>query len=152
MVLLGLILDGGHFFIKFLDINILRKYEKNISLELEADDPFSNPYANDAKRLGLLCSYFGWNDENKSERVRQAKARTIIVDKKECPRLWRNLQEAAYDQTKRLPTLEKRTDQHGLDNMLHAMHAGTGVLTVPPYIKKRQQRSVWGDRQKYAPL
>ena len=135
--------------IKFLDINLLKKYEKKISLELEDEDPWSDSFADDAKQLGILCNYFGWNDEKKSERIRQAKSRTIIVDKKECPQLWKNLQEAAYDQHKRLPSLEKRTDQHGLDNMLHAMHAGEGVLTVPPYIKKRRQQG-WSERGKYA--
>lgn len=135
--------------IKFLDISLLKKYEREVSLELEDNDPFSAPFANDAKQLGLLCNYFGWNDENKMERVRQVKARTVIVDKKECPTLWRNLQEAAYDQTSRLPKLEKRPDQHGLDDMLHAMHAGEGVLTVPPHLKKRMQQK-WGDNQKYS--
>lgn len=136
--------------IKFLDIELLRKYEVEVSLELEDDDPFSNAYADTAKELGIKCNYFGWSNENKMERVRQAKSRIIIVDKKECPILWKNLQEAAYDQNSRLPMLEKRPDQHGLDDMLHALHGGPGVLTIPREMKLRQRTSLFGDTSRYA--
>lgn len=151
-LVLGKILDN-YLFVedekKFLDIEFLRQYERNISLELEDKDPFSLPFANDAKRLGLLVSYFGWDDTAKMDRVSKVKHRKVIIDKKKCPRTWKNFQEAAYDQSSRLPKLEKRTDQHGLDATLHMCHAGKGVLTVPPHIKKRQQQG-WGERGKYA--
>jgi len=116
--------------IKFLDIEFLRKYEK-ISLELEDLDPFSMPFANDAKKLGLKVNYYGWDDTMKMDRVRYIQTRTVIMDKKKCPTTWKNFEEAAYDQNSRLPMLEKRTDQHGLDGTLHMCHAGETYLTTP---------------------
>ena len=81
------------------------------------------------------------------DRVRHVKSRRVIIDKKECPKTWTNFQEAAYDQNSRLPKLEKRTDQHGLDGVLHAMHAGEGVLSIPAHLKKKYKQSgIMGDR------
>lgn len=108
--------------IKFWGFNALKDVHRDIHLELESDDPFSNRYADDALEEGVLGAYVGWDDELKMEKVRQVKKRLVVVDKAVSQTLWRNLQEAAYDRKKRLPTLEKRPDQHGLDALLHAMH------------------------------
>lgn len=130
--------------LKFLDINFLTRYEEDVSLELEDEDPFSTPFANAAKSIGLKCSYFGWDEFNKMQRVAEVKRRTVIVDKEKCPTLWKNLQEAAFDEASRLPKLEKRTDQHGLDDMLHACHAGAGILTLRQ--KVRQKGPLFGHK------
>lgn len=127
---------GNYIFIldeqKFLDIEYLERFDtRYISIELEDDDPFSSPYADEAKKLGLKVNYYGWDDTMKMERVRYVQTRIVIMDKRKCPTTWKNFQEAAYDQTKRLPMLEKRTDQHGLDGTLHMCHAGFNYLTLP---------------------
>ena len=112
--------------IKFLDIKILKNYERNVSLELEDDDPYSDEYAQTAKEIGIRCAYFGWNEATKMERVRQVKARKVIIDRGECPTVWKNFQEAGFalsTQT-RMPIMEKRSDQHGIDGVLHATHVG----------------------------
>jgi len=114
--------------LKFTEMEFLKKYMNDISLELECDDPFSNQYANDAMELGIVANYFGWNMDAKMERVRQINSRIVIIDKKKCPTTWKNFQEAAFDQSQRLPTLEKRSDQHGLDGSLHMIHPKSGQL------------------------
>jgi len=134
-LILGKILPSYLFIldeIKFLDIEFLKRFDaRYISIELEDDDPFSKPFADDAKKLGLKVNYFGWNDTMKMERVHFVQARTVIMDKKKCRLTWKNFQEAAFDQNSRLPMLEKRTDQHGLDGTLHMAHAGETYLTTP---------------------
>jgi len=134
-LVLGRILPSYIFFLdeqKFTDIKYLERFDSRyISIEVEDDDPFSKPYADDCKKLGLKVNYFGWNDENKMTRVHYIQERTAIIDKVKCPVLWKNMQEAAFDQTSRLPKLEKRTDQHGIDAAMHMCHAGEQYLTVP---------------------
>lgn len=118
--------------IKFTDISYLERYDmRYLSLELEDKDPFSMPYAKEAKELGLKVNYFGWNDTMKMDRVRYVQTRTVIMDKFKCPMTWKNFQEAALDKMKRLPMLEKRPDQHGLDGTLHMCHAGEVHLYTP---------------------
>jgi hypothetical protein len=140
--------------IKFLNIEYLKNFDyRFLSIEVEDEDPFSMPYANECKALGLKVNYFGWNDTMKMERVRYIQTRKTIIDKAKCPTVWKNFQEAALDPKHRNPMLEKRPDQHGLDGALHMCHAGEGILTVPAHIKQRlQQRSGWGDAGKYAPM
>lgn len=120
--------------LKFTDINFLKKYMKTHSLEMEADDPFSDPFAKTAAELGIIGSYFGWKIEQKMERVRQLQMRTVIIDKAKCPTTWRNFQEAALDPKERLPALVKRPDQHGLDGALHLAHPEVGGISYkrPP--------------------
>lgn len=100
----------------------LRRWHHRVHIELESDDPFSNQFADDAVEAGVDGSYVGWDDELKIEKLRQLKRRTIVIDQVKCPTTYKNMQEAAYDQNKRLPTLEKRSDQHGLDALLHSIH------------------------------
>lgn len=109
--------------IKFWGFNALLDAQHHIHLELEANDPFSDQYADDALEEGVSGAYVGWSDETKMEKIRQLKKRTIVLDHAKCPTLYKNLQEAAFDQNKRLPTLEKRPDQHGLDSLMHSIHS-----------------------------
>jgi hypothetical protein len=149
-LILGKILPSYLFIldeIKFLDIEFLRQYEREVSLELEDDDPFSAPYAKDAKELGLKVNYFGWNDTMKMDRVHEVQNRMVIMDKKRCPQTWKNFQEAAFDQTSRLPKLEKRTDQHGLDGTLHMCHAAPIYLTTPK--RPRPKLPLYNDESPY---
>ena len=115
--------------LKFTEIEFLKQYMHLISLELEDDDPFSDQYADNAKEMGIITSYFGWDMPNKMERVRQVQLRMVIIDKAKCPTTWKNFQEAAYDQNSRLPMLEKRPDQHGLDGTLHMIHPEAGDVS-----------------------
>ncbi|KKK54292.1 hypothetical protein LCGC14_3086210, partial [marine sediment metagenome] len=122
--------------IKFLDFKTLKDWHDLVSLELEADDPFSNQFADDALEYGIRGIYQGWDNEMKMERIRQLKKRIIILDQVKCPVLYKNLQEAAYDKSKRLPTLLKRSDQHGLDWLMHAMHIFDGRMYYRGYTKE----------------
>ena len=115
--------------LKFTDIAFLKRYMHDVSLELEDDDPFSDEFADNAKAMGIIARYYGWDMAHKMERVRQLKIRTVIIDKARCPTTWRNLQEAALDKTSRMAALEKRPDQHGLDGTLHMVHpTGAGII------------------------
>ena len=122
--------------LKFTDIEFLKQYMHTISLELEDDDPFSDQFADNAKEMGIIASYFGWDMPHKMERVRQVQLRMVIMDKTKCPITWKNFQEAAYDQNSRLPMLEKRPDQHGLDGTLHMLHPEAGDVSY----KRRPKR------------
>ena len=134
-LVLGKLLGDYIFFLdeqKFTDIKYLERFDtRYISIEVEDDDPFSKPYADDCKKLGLKVNYFGWNDEAKMQRVHYIQERIAIMDKRKCPTLWKNMQEAAFDQTSRLPKMEKRTDQHGIDAGMHMCHAGEVHLYTP---------------------
>jgi len=114
--------------LKFIDIAFLKEYMHQVSLEMEADDPFSDEFADIAKEMGIIGSYFGWDMPHKMERVRQVKVRTVIIDKIKCPTVWKNFQEAALDKKSRMAAIEKRPDQHGLDGALHMMHPEAGPV------------------------
>ena len=129
--------------LKFIDINFLEKYMRTVSIEMEDDDPFSDQYADTAKELGILGAYFGWDMPNKMERVRQVQIRTVIIDKAKCPTTWRNFQEAAHDKNSRLPALEKRPDQHGLDGVLHMIHPEAGGVHYMRMPKRKADSVIW---------
>ena len=120
--------------IKFTNIEFLKGWMDKVSLEMEDDDPFSDALAKTAKELRIKGAYFGWDMAAKMERVRQIQNRIVIIDKAKCPTTWKNFQEAALDQSQRLPALEKRTDQHGLDGALHMIHpeGGRAKYKRPP--------------------
>jgi len=136
-------LTPAHVFVKeelkFLDINFLKNYMKTVSLEMEHDDPFSDQFSETAKEMRITGAYFGWDMPAKMERVRQVQIRTVIIDKAKCPTTWRNFQEAALDKGSRLPALEKRMDQHGLDGVLHMVHPEPGRIHY-----KRMPREEFG--------
>ena len=140
--------------IKFWDIHDLKKYEKNVSMELEDDDPYSDEYAQTAKEIGIRCAYFGWNEATKMERVRQVKARIVIIDRGRCPQTWKNFNEAGFTlstQT-RMPIMEKRSDQHGLDGVLHAAHVGDRGYTKARLIGREEHQDLFNKKYKKAGL
>ncbi|KKM81187.1 hypothetical protein LCGC14_1332290, partial [marine sediment metagenome] len=122
--------------LKFWDLDFLKHYHKNVSLEIE-DLGFNLPYVRTAKEKGIICRYFGWDMDGKMERVRQLQMRTVIIDKSKCPNTFLNFKQAAHDPKYRQPALLKRTDQHGLDGTLHMVHPVGGQIIykkAPPMI------------------
>jgi hypothetical protein len=117
------------------DVAYLMRWQKEhplASLELE-EDLFNDAYANQARRMGLNCIYLGWNEAEKWERVIGLKNKRIVIDKSISPMVLKNLKEAAYDPKSRLPKLLKRTDQHGLDALLHADHDADAEIYSPQH-------------------
>jgi len=114
--------------LKFVNIGFLKNYMHDITLELEDNDPFSDEFADNAKEMGIIASYYGWDMPHKMERVRQLKIRTVIIDKAKCPTVWKNFQEAGFKRESRNAELEKRPDQHGLDGALHMVHPDPGPV------------------------
>jgi len=134
--------------LKFTDIAFLKKYMHDLSLELEDDDPFSNQYADDAKEMGIICRYFGWDMAHKMERVRQVNARITIIDKIKCPVTFRNFEEAALDKKQRIAALIKEPNQHGLDGTLHMVHPKPWGM-IYKKVPKDQPGKMLGDGFKY---
>jgi len=122
--------------IKFVDIAFLKEWMHRVTLEMEDNDPFSDEFANTAKEMGIIGSYYGWDMPHKMERVRQMKIRDVIIDKAKCPTVWKNFQEAGFKKISRNAELEKRPDQHGLDGALHMVHPDPG----PVDYKRRPKR------------
>ena len=114
--------------LKFVEIEFLKKYMHDVSLELEDNDPFSDEFADIAKEIGIIAAYYGWDMPHKMERVRQLKIRTVIIDKAKCPTTWKNFQQAGFKKEARNAELEKRPDQHGLDGTLHMVHPIGGKI------------------------
>ena len=106
----------------------LRWYDLSVEIE---DDLWNTQFTEQTKSMGLSCIYFGWNEAQKQERVQEVRNRTIIIDKTRAPLTYKNLLEAAYDQGSRLAKLEKRTDQHGMDCLLHGVHQVGGTIYTP---------------------
>jgi hypothetical protein len=120
---------------KFIDLSFLLTWQRNNptgSLELE-DGLFNTQFTEQTKRIGLDCIYNAWNEQNKMERVAWVRNKIIVIDPQYAPLTYRNLLEAGYDQNSRLPKLEKRTDQHGLDAYLHAEHEFDGRIYTPQH-------------------
>ena len=116
--------------IKFLDLSSLLPITNNIiSLEVE-DGLFNEKYTTQLKRMGCNCRYFAWDKIEKDLRVQEVRNRIVVIDPLQCPTTYKNLIEASYDKGSRLPQLEKRTDQHGLDALLHAMHNKAAELDI----------------------
>ena len=62
---------------------------------------------------------------------------TIYIDIEKCPLKYINIKEAGFDQNSRLPRLEKRTGQHGLDCSLHMV----GVVCDKGIYYSRKERA-----------
>jgi hypothetical protein len=120
-----------------------------VSIEVE-DGQFNIPFCNDLRRMGFAGIYQEWNRDKKHTRVQELRNRVIVIDKLKCPLTYRNLMEASYDQGERLPKLEKRTDQHGLDGLLHAIHDKSGVIYTPKHVEK--VRKLFGGDGRENPL
>ena len=135
---------------KFTNLGDLldEKLEK-ISIEVE-DGMFNIPFCNDLRRMGFAGLFQEWNRDKKHTRVQELRNRVIVIDKLKCPLTYKNLMEASYDQKERLPKLEKRTDQHGLDGLLHAIHDKSGIIYSPKHIKRI--RNLFGGDGKENPI
>ena len=117
--------------IKFLDLWKLEEYTNHPLYTVELEEGlFNTQFTDQVKRMGLDCIYQPWDEDTKQNRVRELQTRTIIIDKKKCPVTYKNLIEAGYDENSRLPKLAKRTDQHGLDALLHCIHDVSGQIHV----------------------
>jgi len=118
-----------------------------LSLEIETG-LFNDQFADQCKRLGILAVYQEFTEDFKAKRIEELRNRTIIIDRLKCPVTYRNLQEASYDQNSRLPKLEKRTDQHGLDALIHAMHDTSGKI----HFRDRNKKNIFGKLEIYNPI
>jgi len=135
---------------KFNDLSELMDGElSKLSIEVE-DGQFNIPFCNDLRRMGFAGIYQEWSRDKKHVRVQELRNRVIIIDKLKCPLTYKNLMEASYDQKERLPKLEKRTDQHGLDGLLHAIHDRSGIIYSPKHVSK--VRELFGGDGKENPL
>ena len=117
--------------INFWKVNTLFGYDLSIELE---DGLFNTQFTDQTKRMGLCCLYQEWNEDTKSVRINEVVDRTIVIDQYRTPLVYKNLLEAGWDEKSRLPKLAKRTDQHGLDGLLHGIHDVGGKIYVrsPP--------------------
>jgi len=116
---------------KFTDLQFLFDLKwVNYSMELE-DGLWNSQFTEQTKSMGLTCIYFEWNESQKMERVQDVRNHWVIIDKERAPLTYQNLVNAGYDHNSRLVKLEKRTDQHGLDCLLHAKHPLGGKVYTP---------------------
>ncbi len=143
----------GYIFIRkeivYNDLEDLAKYIKShpeLKVEIE-DGGFNLPYVDDCYALGIPANYLGWSDIEKQQRVRMLQRYPVYIDKVECPLTNANMEEAAFDQTSRLPKLQKTVWQHGLDCALHMMgmtnlgkihYSGVRKINRNPFINKSQ--------------
>jgi hypothetical protein len=129
----------------FWDLLELFDYPE-LSLELE-EGLFNTQFTDQTKRLGLVCIYQDWNEDIKSIRVQELVNRKIVIDQYRTPLTFKNLLEAGWDQNARLPKMAKRTDQHGSDGLLHAMHGVGGKIYVRT--KPTSTPPILGGQRKY---
>jgi len=135
---------------KFTDLkDLLDDSLGRISIEVE-DGQFNIPFCLDLRRMGFAGLYQQWSRDKKHTRVQELRNRVIVIDKLKCPLTYRNLMEASYDQGERLPKLEKRTDQHGLDGLLHAIHDRSGIIYSPKHVS--EIRELFGGDGRENPL
>ena len=122
--------------INFWDLTDLFDHENTLSMELE-EGLFNTAFTDQTKRMGLACIYQPWNEDMKAIRIQDLVNRKIVIDQYKTPLVYRNLLEAGWDQNARLPKLAKRTDQHGLDGLLHAIHGIEGKIHVQSTLSPR---------------
>lgn len=136
---------------RFLDLWEIDKLDGSTELE---DGLFNKQFTDQTRRMGLSVKYMPWDAQGieKQERVAQLCSRKIVINKKTCPTVYKNLIEAGYDKNSRLPKLEKRRDQHGLDGLLHAIHDNSGVVVIPSRFKMNIQGPQWCGKTKYNEL
>ena len=80
--------------------------------------------------MGIEAIYYGWTKEEKMTRVQALRNRILVIDKTRAPLTYTNIQNAGYDKKSNEVKLEKRTDQHGLDCILHSFHPINFNVTV----------------------
>jgi len=138
----------------FRDLNYLSALnlwdvDKPFSLEVEDGSIYNIPFANQCRRLGIPAIYKEMTEEYKADQIAKLKEKTIIIDRMKCPLTFRNLQEAAYDQNSRLPKLEKRIDQHGLDGLIHAHHESGDKIH---FRDRSPKKNIFGRTYIYNPI
>ena len=102
---------------------------KHISMEIE-DLGYNIQWVDQEVRMGLTAIYYGWTKEEKMARVQALRNRILVIDKTRAPLTYTNIQNAGYDKKSNEVKLEKRTDQHGLDCILHSFHPINFNVTV----------------------
>lgn len=115
---------------QFTDLSFLFEEKfRHISMEIE-DGLYNIQFTDQEKMMGKDAIYQEFSKELKMQRVQEIRNRWMIIDKERAPLTYSNVLNAAYSQTSRLPELEKRTDQHGLDCVIHLMHQTAGGISV----------------------
>lgn len=117
---------------------------KYLSMEIE-DGLFNTQFTEQEKRLGVSAIYQEFSEDLKMERIQIIRKKTIIIDKERASLTYKNLLNAAYDKKSRLVKLEKRTDQHGLDCVIHFMHPEGGEVSYKRMPKPITGRVFTGD-------
>lgn len=115
-----------------------------LSMEIE-DGLFNTQFTKQEKRLGVSAIYQEFSEGLKMERIQIIRERTIIIDKERAPLTYKNILNAAQDKNSRLLKLEKRTDQHGLDCVIHFMHPEGGDVSYKRMPKRVTGRVFTGD-------
>jgi hypothetical protein len=77
-----------------------------------------------------ISRYQEWNEEIKHIRLHELINRKIVIDKYKAPVTYRNILEAGWDENSIRPKLKKRTDQHGLDALMHSINGSKGYMHV----------------------
>lgn len=102
------------------------------SLSMEIEDGLHNiQFTKQEKRMGKSAIYKQFSEDLKLVRIQEIRSRTIIIDKNRAPLTLKNILNASQDKNSRIMKLEKRTDQHGLDCVIHFMHGDGGVIATP---------------------
>ena len=135
--------------VKFLNLLELDTIEGTIEVE---DGLFNDQFTKQTRRMGLSLKYMPWNEAKKQIRVQELQTRQIVINKVNCPLVWKNLIEAGLDPNSRLPKLKKDPNQHGLDGLLHAMHESYGIIVIPSRLKQQNKTPILGGRKIYNPL
>jgi hypothetical protein len=101
----------------------LRAYGDTYKMEIESG-PFkmNMECAKECSRLHIKCIHKNWDDRTIARRFRHLMSKMIIIDKHRASFILTNLQEAVYDENSRESKLKKRSDQHGLDALMHMIH------------------------------
>jgi len=134
----------------FTDLHFLfdERWE-NLSMEIE-DGLHNDQFTTQERSMGKAAIYQPFSKELKMKRVQDIRNRTTIIDKERAPLTYTNYLNAAYKKDSRLVELEKKTDQHGIDCVLHFMHDRSGVIYSPKHVKK--VRELFGGDGRENPL
>lgn len=120
---------------------------KYLSMEIE-DGLFNTQFTKQEMAMGKSAIYQEFSEDLKMVRVQEIRNRTIIIDKERAPLAYKNILNAAYDKNSNKVKLEKRTDQHGLDCIIHFMHEVSGTADVfGGYRRAPEKRSYFTPRK-----
>jgi len=101
----------------------LKAYGHQYKIEVESGPfPMNVSCTAEAHALGVLCTDMWWYPKVIAERLKTLSRKMIIIDRYKAAATLTNLQEAVYDENARETKLKKRSDQHGLDALMHMVH------------------------------